>query len=85
MANRRAFLHFTCRVKDQILSLNFKRFRLERKNSAVQEVLKKFISGQKVFSQRVDKWHYADRRPKQGFILPETLLVFSNDSFLSER
>jgi len=36
-----------------------------------KKVLKKFINGQKVFSQRENKWHYGDRGPRRDFILPE--------------
>ena len=48
-----------------------------------KKVLKKFINGQKVFSQGGNKRYYADRGPRQGFILPEQLLLFSIYSFLS--
>jgi hypothetical protein len=37
---------------------------------AGKKVLKKFINGQKVFSQRENKRHWADGGPKHDFILP---------------
>src|SRR4030042_1830723 len=63
--------------------LKFQQVSCRGKKEPGKKVLKKFINGQKVFSQRGNKRHYVDRESKQDFILPATLLLFSIYSFPS--